>query len=285
MLGALRGTARRAGRRAVRPAPPAAAAPPAGDDFDAARRRLGAELAYTPRFQSTAPAGEPERGLVAGAAIAWADDLQGMRLKRRAILRWDEGRPRRVLLVKKPADAAATAKLRDLGAWLTSHGVSVVVERAVAATDAPEFEAFDPGAPGGFEGEQSGGDGAESSSSSSSSSSASNASPPVDLAVSLGGDGTVLHLASLFAADAPLPPTLSFALGTLGFLTPFPAATARAVLSRLLWPPWPGEPVYCTLRSRRQCGEKGEGRWFRIGACLGSFIQGYSGFGSLGVPS
>jgi len=39
------------------------------------------------------------------------------------------------------------------------------------------------------------------------------------------GDGTVLHLASLFGSDdAPLPPVISFAMGTLGFLTPFNAS-------------------------------------------------------------
>lgn len=43
----------------------------------------------------------------------------------------------------------------------------------------------------------------------------------VDLCISLGGDGTFLHLASLFGEDEPLPPAVSFAMGTLGFLTPF----------------------------------------------------------------
>lgn len=38
------------------------------------------------------------------------------------------------------------------------------------------------------------------------------------------GDGTVLHLASLFVEDLPLPPVISFAMGTLGFLTPFNAS-------------------------------------------------------------
>ena len=41
------------------------------------------------------------------------------------------------------------------------------------------------------------------------------------------GDGTVLHLASLFSEDAPLPPVISFAMGTLGFLTPFIASMVR----------------------------------------------------------
>jgi hypothetical protein len=44
--------------------------------------------------------------------------------------------------------------------------------------------------------------------------------------VTLGGDGTLLHLADLFSGDgeeglARPPPVVSFGMGTLGFLTPF----------------------------------------------------------------
>lgn len=42
----------------------------------------------------------------------------------------------------------------------------------------------------------------------------------VDLAVTLGGDGTILHVSSLFDQDA-VPPVLSFSMGTLGFLLPY----------------------------------------------------------------
>jgi NADH kinase len=44
--------------------------------------------------------------------------------------------------------------------------------------------------------------------------------PPIDLVLTLGGDGTILHASSLFRAG-PVPPVLSFSLGTLGFLLPF----------------------------------------------------------------
>lgn len=44
--------------------------------------------------------------------------------------------------------------------------------------------------------------------------------PPIDLVVTLGGDGTILHASSLFSTDA-VPPVLSFSMGTLGFLLPF----------------------------------------------------------------
>ncbi|WPH00843.1 ATP-NAD kinase [Acrodontium crateriforme] len=40
----------------------------------------------------------------------------------------------------------------------------------------------------------------------------------VDLTTTLGGDGTVLHAASLFATATSVPPVLSFSMGTLGFL-------------------------------------------------------------------
>jgi len=40
----------------------------------------------------------------------------------------------------------------------------------------------------------------------------------VDLIVTFGGDGTILHASSLFAAANRVPPILSFSMGTLGFL-------------------------------------------------------------------
>ena len=40
----------------------------------------------------------------------------------------------------------------------------------------------------------------------------------VDLTATLGGDGTILHASSLFAASPKVPPILSFGMGTLGFL-------------------------------------------------------------------
>lgn len=45
-------------------------------------------------------------------------------------------------------------------------------------------------------------------------------SEKIDLVVTLGGDGTILHAASLFSLGA-VPPVLSFSMGTLGFLLPF----------------------------------------------------------------
>lgn len=59
----------------------------------------------------------------------------------------------------------------------------------------------------------------------------------VDLVVTLGGDGTILHASSLFD-QSPVPPVLSFSMGTLGFLLPwhidsFKKALADVVASKV----------------------------------------------------
>lgn len=53
-------------------------------------------------------------------------------------------------------------------------------------------------------------------------------SPPIDLVIALGGDGTVLHVASLFK-QAACPDILGFNLGTIGFLLPFRQSQASTV--------------------------------------------------------
>lgn len=53
----------------------------------------------------------------------------------------------------------------------------------------------------------------------------------IDLVVTLGGDGTILHASSLFSAGA-VPPVLSFSMGTLGFLLPFRMSTSTLPQSK-----------------------------------------------------
>ncbi len=53
--------------------------------------------------------------------------------------------------------------------------------------------------------------------------------------------------------DEPLPPVVSFAMGTLGFLTPFESAEAATTLARVLAADSADSPVFCTLRTRRRC--------------------------------
>ncbi len=56
----------------------------------------------------------------------------------------------------------------------------------------------------------------------------------INLAVSIGGDGTLLHTASLFPQR--IPPVAAFRMGTLNFLVPFKfeKQSVRAVLKRIL---------------------------------------------------
>ena len=54
----------------------------------------------------------------------------------------------------------------------------------------------------------------------------------LDLVITLGGDGTVLWACSLFGRDA-VPPVVPLAMGSLGFMTPFPINRMEAVLARV----------------------------------------------------
>ncbi|GAB4813418.1 hypothetical protein N2152v2_000464 [Parachlorella kessleri] len=209
----------------------------ASSDFQREYQKLLAGISYTSKFKLSTAADEFESDLVKGCKVGWADN-SGLKLRRRCRLVWENGHPQSVLIVKKPGDLAASHKLKEIATWfvgsgrrlcevvadlLRHHNLRVLVERPVHQTEFSEFDAFSP-----YE-------------------------TDVDLCITLGGDGTVLHLASLFVEDLPLPPVISFAMGTLGFLTPFNASMARTVLSRLLWPPWEGEAIFATLRSRKQC--------------------------------
>lgn len=51
-----------------------------------------------------------------------------------------------------------------------------------------------------------------------------------DLLVTIGGDGTVLHVTSLFSTSE-VPPILSFSLGTVGFLLPFDLKDSRSAFN------------------------------------------------------
>jgi NAD+ kinase len=74
----------------------------------------------------------------------------------------------------------------------------------------------------------------------------------VDFAITLGGDGTVLHYNSLFAnTKGPVPPVVCFALGSLGFLTPFQWARHREILEVINQAH--RKPVFVCARMRLMC--------------------------------
>ena len=70
---------------------------------------------------------------------------------------------------------------------------------------------------------------------------------PVRLVVALGGDGTLLHAAALFQTGSP-PPVLALAMGSLGFLAPFPAGGDR------------GHPAWESARRALRRAVEGRGR-------------------------
>ncbi|EFJ48692.1 hypothetical protein VOLCADRAFT_117441 [Volvox carteri f. nagariensis] len=170
-----------------------------------------------------------ESGIIRGAAVKY-NDSAALRLRRRALIKWQPGAPSKVLIVKKPKNPAASTKLHEIGAWLRARGIEVFVERVVWATEFKEFSIFDPHVN----------------------------RHDIDFCISLGGDGTVLYLTSLFEEDEPLPPVLCFAMGTLGFLTPFDVANFEATLERVL--DTNSQPLYCTLRTRKRCEVVYDGR-------------------------
>jgi len=73
----------------------------------------------------------------------------------------------------------------------------------------------------------------------------------IDFCITLGGDGTVLHLNALFPPGEPIPPVISFALGSLGFLTPFSFAKHRKLIDEVLNAHV--KSVYVCSRMRLQC--------------------------------
>ncbi|ORX83857.1 NADH kinase [Basidiobolus meristosporus CBS 931.73] len=108
---------------------------------------------------------------------------------------WDR-QPRTVLLVKKPNDPRTEQKLSETVRWIHERHpeMNIVLEPSVARRvqkDFPYVYVVPEGDLGEYE-------------------------RTVDFVVTLGGDGTIMHVSTLFGG--PAPPVLSFSMGTLGFL-------------------------------------------------------------------
>ena len=63
----------------------------------------------------------------------------------------------------------------------------------------------------------------------------------VDFVACLGGDGVILHASHLFR-EGPIPPILSFNLGSLGFLTSHEFSDFRADVDRVVEHSWGAPP-------------------------------------------
>ena len=106
----------------------------------------------------------------------------------------------RVAIVSKPRKEGLTGLLEDLIAWLGEHGYEPLLDHesgkytaAAPAVDRDELPSFSP-----------------------------------ELVIVLGGDGTLLSVARIFASKGT--PVLSVNLGTLGFLTEVRLADLLATL-------------------------------------------------------
>eukprot|EP00887_Chlorella_sp_A99_P003321 scaffold26.g3321.t1 len=191
---------------------------------------------------------------------AWR--AQGSHLK----LQWLSP-PSTVLVVHKPVPAVTPACV-DAICWLLRRGMAVYVEPAQRASLAPKVaEALERKPPGVGNGDGSNGHGSDL-----------NRDAPIDplgrllswapqscsecpeviprrvaqqldLCITLGGDGTVLWTCSLFGSG-PVPPIVPFAMGSLGFMTPFPIDCMDAVLGRVAAV---GHGFPLMLRHRLQC--------------------------------
>ncbi|KAJ5722855.1 ATP-NAD kinase PpnK-type alpha/beta [Penicillium malachiteum] len=109
--------------------------------------------------------------------------------------------PRNILLVRKDCAPAVTESLIEFANHITSTypSTAVVLESKTAAEvhsslSFPVYTASLDETPNAFH-------------------------DKIDLTVTLGGDGTILHASSLFATCSNVPPVLSFSMGTLGFLS------------------------------------------------------------------
>eukprot|EP00466_Bigelowiella_natans_P010798 jgi/Bigna1/88898/estExt_fgenesh1_pg.C_400037 len=89
----------------------------------------------------------------------------------------------------------------------------------------------------------------------------------IDLVICLGGDGTILHANSILntlkdhvKGIQNLPPVISFAMGSLGFLTPFSASDWFPTLEHILGAKTEEEGVHCSMRTRLICTSQEDGK-------------------------
>ncbi|KAJ2688294.1 NADH kinase pos5 [Coemansia spiralis] len=127
-------------------------------------------------------------------------------------LRWQGAGPQTVLLVKKSDSAAVDSALVSITRWLhdTYPQMNIVLEPLVFTQYAGQLP---------FIRTIAAGDHLEYS-------------RVVDLVITLGGDGTFLHVSSLFQRE--VPPIVPFSMGTLGFLLPFNVADFQPQLRNVI---------------------------------------------------
>lgn len=140
--------------------------------------------------------------------------------------------PEKVLLVKKIGDPNVSAKFREIARWMIKEkDLMLIVEPKVY--NAEENKELLQELKDGF---ITWNDGCDQQ----------KVLKEVDFAISLGGDGTLLYTASLF--EGTVPPVVSLAMGSLGFLTPFDVQNYQDAVDRVL-----NKYVSITQRLRLEC--------------------------------
>ncbi|KAK0561513.1 NADH kinase pos5 [Tilletia horrida] len=166
-------------------------------------------------FTTTAPgrsrslADLPEKVTVSTAAQSFSSPRSMLGGHRN--LRW-ETPPRNILIVKKRNDPKAGAAMKDVIAHLRAEypDFNVIVEpdsMEELGAQYPELAVV-----------------------SASADEKRQLAAKTDLVLTLGGDGSILHVSSLFDRSA-VPPVLSFSMGTLGFLLPYDIASFQAAFA------------------------------------------------------
>ena len=149
------------------------------------------------------------REVAPGVSLEWEDPIT-MQLRRRGKLLWHKP-VKTVLLVKKWQDPEAAEMMAEVASWLMERGVRVLVEQSVKVAEVCATAGNRrPGcarvrllrSPALF-GTQFAGSTVEAWPTAGQHFGANRA----DLAVVLGGDGTLLHLAKLYS-DTPPPPVI-----------------------------------------------------------------------------
>ncbi|KAJ2656709.1 NADH kinase pos5 [Coemansia sp. RSA 1199] len=127
-------------------------------------------------------------------------------------LKWRGATPQTVLIIKKANDTKVDSALARISQWLHAEypQINIVLEPPVFN----QFQSTLPFVhkiPYGMRSEYS---------------------RTVDFVVTLGGDGTFLHVSSLF--EKQVPPIIPFSMGTLGFLLPFNVLDFQSQMRRVI---------------------------------------------------
>ncbi|KAJ4772626.1 NAD kinase [Rhynchospora pubera] len=156
------------------------------------------------------------------------DITTASRSNKQILLKW-ETQPQTVFIITKPNSSEVRAIMPEMVRWLNEHQkINVLVEPRLREELLADDSYFD------FVQTWEDDDDKKL------------LHTKVDLVVTLGGDGTVLWAASLF--KGPVPPVVAFALGSLGFMTPFHSEQYRESLGNVI-----KGPFSITLRNRLQC--------------------------------